>query len=58
MMVILLTSAYQKIITGHKKNCSQPPLDLKAIDKTWTLFIDRDGVINHEKKDEYIRNWK
>jgi D-glycero-alpha-D-manno-heptose 1-phosphate guanylyltransferase len=32
-------------------------LDLDAIDKTWTLFIDRDGVINHEKKDEYIRNW-
>ena len=33
------------------------PLDLNAIDKTWTLFIDRDGVINHEKKEEYIRNW-
>jgi len=33
------------------------PLDLRAIDKTWTLFIDRDGVINHEKKEEYIRNW-
>ena len=27
------------------------------IDKTWTLFIDRDGVINHEKKADYIRNW-
>ena len=27
------------------------------IDKTWTLFIDRDGVINHEKKEEYILNW-
>ncbi|MFI5129796.1 MAG: HAD-IIIA family hydrolase [Chitinophagales bacterium] len=33
------------------------PLDLSAIDKTWTLFIDRDGVINHEKKEEYIRDW-
>ncbi|HET6994105.1 MAG TPA: HAD-IIIA family hydrolase [Chitinophagaceae bacterium] len=32
-------------------------LDIGAIDKTWTLFIDRDGVINHEKKEEYIRNW-
>ncbi len=32
-------------------------IDLKDIDKTWTLFIDRDGVINHEKKDDYIRNW-
>lgn len=27
-----------------------------AIDKTWTLFLDRDGVLNHEKKEEYIRN--
>jgi histidinol-phosphate phosphatase family protein len=31
-------------------------LDLHRIDKTWTLFIDRDGVINHEKKEDYIRN--
>lgn len=27
-----------------------------AIDKSWTLFLDRDGVLNHEKKEEYIRN--
>ncbi len=32
-------------------------IDLNNIDKTWTLFIDRDGVINHEKKADYIRNW-
>jgi D-glycero-D-manno-heptose 1,7-bisphosphate phosphatase len=31
-------------------------IDLK-IDKNWTLFLDRDGVINHEKKGDYIRNW-
>jgi histidinol-phosphate phosphatase family protein len=31
-------------------------IDLK-IDKSWTLFIDRDGVVNHEKKGDYIRNW-
>ena len=30
---------------------------LPAIDKSWTLFIDRDGVINHEKKEDYILNW-
>ncbi len=24
------------------------------IDKSWTLFLDRDGVINHEKKLSYI----
>lgn len=33
------------------------PPDLSLIDKEWTLFIDRDGVINYEKKMDYIRNW-
>jgi D-glycero-D-manno-heptose 1,7-bisphosphate phosphatase len=32
-------------------------LDLKKIDKSWTLFLDRDGVINHEKKLDYIYNY-
>jgi D-glycero-D-manno-heptose 1,7-bisphosphate phosphatase len=32
-------------------------LDLKKIDKTWTLFLDRDGVINHEKFEDYIYNY-
>ncbi len=31
-------------------------MDLRVIDKSWTLFIDRDGVINHEKKEDYILN--
>lgn len=26
------------------------------IDSSWTLFLDRDGVINHEKEGDYIRN--
>jgi len=35
---------------------SHPPLDLKAIDKSWTLFLDRDGVINEDKVGSYIFN--
>ena len=32
-------------------------LDLKGIDKTWTLFLDRDGVINHEKHMAYVLSY-
>ena len=41
-----------------QEELKQPTLDLNFIDKNWTLFIDRDGVINHEKKDGYILNWR
>ncbi len=27
------------------------------INGDWTLFLDRDGVINHEKNEDYIRHW-
>ncbi len=29
---------------------------LEQINANWTLFLDRDGVLNHEKKEDYIRN--
>ena len=29
-----------------------------AIDKTWTLFLDRDGVINVEVPGTYVTNWE
>lgn len=32
-------------------------LDLKKIDKSWTLFLDRDGVINIEKYLEYVLDY-
>jgi len=33
-------------------------IDLSKINKTWTLFLDRDGVINHEKHQDYIHTWE
>ena len=30
---------------------------LKNIDSSWTLFIDRDGVVNDEKHNDYIHKW-
>ena len=33
------------------------PLHLKSIHPTWTLFLDRDGVINYEKENDYILTW-
>jgi D-glycero-alpha-D-manno-heptose 1-phosphate guanylyltransferase len=31
--------------------------DLSVIDKDWTLFLDRDGVINEEILGEYVKHW-
>jgi D-glycero-alpha-D-manno-heptose 1-phosphate guanylyltransferase len=39
-----------------QKELQQPLLDLSAIDKSWTLFLDRDGVINIDKEGSYIFN--
>jgi D-glycero-alpha-D-manno-heptose 1-phosphate guanylyltransferase len=35
---------------------SHSKLNLNAIDKSWTLFLDRDGVINEDKVGSYIFN--
>ncbi len=32
--------------------------DLLKVDKRWTLFLDRDGVINRRIERDYVRNWK
>jgi D-glycero-D-manno-heptose 1,7-bisphosphate phosphatase len=37
---------------GQKKNLK----DL-WINKDWTLFLDRDGVINKKIENDYVRNW-
>lgn len=39
------------------KDLTAPTLDLKSIDKQFTLFLDRDGVINEERTDDYVLNW-
>lgn len=31
--------------------------NIKDIDSRWTLFIDRDGVVNEEKYLDYIHTW-
>ena len=28
-----------------------------GIDKSWTLFLDRDGVINQKRDRDYVKNW-
>lgn len=33
-------------------------IDFKRIDTSWTLFLDRDGVINHETVGLYITKWQ
>ncbi|MDE3213549.1 MAG: HAD-IIIA family hydrolase, partial [Bacteroidota bacterium] len=32
--------------------------DLPQIDASWSLFLDRDGVINEEKHQDYVQTWE
>ncbi|MCS6933757.1 MAG: HAD-IIIA family hydrolase [Chitinophagales bacterium] len=34
------------------------PLRELPIDKTWTLFLDRDGVINLHYPNDYVKSWE
>ncbi|HEY1871866.1 MAG TPA: HAD-IIIA family hydrolase, partial [Chitinophagaceae bacterium] len=40
-----------------QEELKQIPLHLENVDANWTLFLDRDGVINYEKENDYILNW-
>lgn len=40
-----------------QKDFQKPILDLKKIDESWTLFLDRDGVINNERLGKYVLHW-
>ena len=51
--VILLISGYLKIIKGHRMHLS----DLN-IDQSWSLFLDRDGVINKRIPGAYVSCWE
>lgn len=37
---------------------SIPSNQLPVIDPSWTLFLDRDGVINEDVVADYIKNWE
>ena len=43
----------------HKaqEELKQIPLYPENITADWTVFLDRDGVINYEKEDDYILSW-
>jgi histidinol-phosphate phosphatase family protein len=30
---------------------------VEKIDHSWTLFLDRDGVINEKRENDYVKNW-
>ncbi|MFN6375136.1 MAG: HAD-IIIA family hydrolase [Chitinophagia bacterium] len=44
--------------TRAQKELQKPRWDLRNIDHTWSVFIDRDGVINEQKEGGYILNWE
>ncbi|MEO7120806.1 MAG: HAD-IIIA family hydrolase [Ginsengibacter sp.] len=53
-----LKSPLIPIAIGTSNEDLKNPAYFKNIDKTWTLFLDRDGVINDEKHEDYIHKWE
>jgi len=37
--------------------CIYQNIMVQMINKTWTLFLDRDGVINKKRENDYVKNW-
>lgn len=59
MQVILLEKFFLKVCLHYSPiNFTKLAINLHAIDHTWTLFLDRDGVINDEKHQDYIHTWE
>jgi histidinol-phosphate phosphatase family protein len=47
-------------MAAKSKNGTVTPVNLKplpTVDASWTLFLDRDGVINERIDNSYVRNW-
>ncbi|MGV3528900.1 MAG: HAD-IIIA family hydrolase [Flavisolibacter sp.] len=40
-----------------QSDLEQPAFDLHDVNSEWTLFLDRDGVINDERVGEYVKHW-
>ena len=41
-----------------QKDFQKPMPALSQVDKSWTLFLDRDGVLNDERLGKYVLNWE
>jgi D-glycero-D-manno-heptose 1,7-bisphosphate phosphatase len=53
-------------VKGLKKNCLarnktmlglNPEFEKTRPNRSWTLFIDRDGVINRKREKDYVKTW-
>lgn len=41
-----------------QKEFASQLLDVSKIASSWSIFIDRDGVVNEERVGEYVQNWE